>query len=140
MALLVLRSVGSCVGQNQMCHLCVGYFFYVFMQQKFHCHIVGSSVFLHWPITLKYTQLLSYFLYCGYQQYKKYDNTLFVFQVQIVERTFDIFQRSVADVCVAQRGFDVVVPQEFLDEFEVCPRLVEVSGVAMPQTVKSNVL
>ena len=91
-------------------------------------------------ITLKYTQLLSYFLNCGCQQFKKYDNTLFVFQVQIVEQTFDIFQRSVADVCVAQRGFDVVVPQEFLDEFEVCPRLVEVSGVAMPQAVKSNVL
>ena len=90
--------------------------------------------------TLKYTQLLSYFLYCRCQQYKKYDNTLFVFQVQIAERTFDIFQRSVADVCVAQLGFDVVVPQEFLDEFGVCPRLVEVSGVAMPQAVKSNVL
>jgi hypothetical protein len=27
MALLVLRRVGLCVGQNQMCHLCVVYFF-----------------------------------------------------------------------------------------------------------------
>ena len=93
------------------------------------CHSVGS---LHLPLTLKYTQLLSYFLYCWHPQYKKYDNTLLVFQVQIVERTFDIFQRSVANVCVAERRFDVVVPQEFLDEFEVCPCLVQVCGVAVP--------
>jgi hypothetical protein len=81
------------------------------------------------------TQLLSYFLCCWHPQ----DNTLFVFQVQIVERTFDILQRSVADVCVAARCFDVVVSQEFLDGFEICPCLVEVCGVAMPQAVKSNV-
>jgi len=36
MALLVLRRVGLCVGQNQMCHLCVGIF-------SFLCWVVFTS-------------------------------------------------------------------------------------------------
>jgi hypothetical protein len=37
MALWVLRRVGLCVGQNQMCHLCGWLLYFLFVRYFFHC-------------------------------------------------------------------------------------------------------
>ena len=43
-------------------------------------------------------------------------------------------------MCVAECSFDIVVPQELLDKFDISPCFVQVRGVAMPQAVESDIL
>jgi len=55
-----------------------------------------------------------------------------------VKRTLDPGSGCVADLCIDQGGFYVVMSEQFLDKPNVGAVLVQVGGIAMPQAVNTH--
>lgn len=65
----------------------------------------------------------------------------FFVKVEIVKWACDFLQTPGADVCVPEGGFQVVVSEQFLNQFYVRSSFVQVRGVTVPDAfahIKAN--